>query len=191
MEWLRPYNISEESQFRAASVNSSRLQRGESCCFPFTSPSLSLGRRDWSYVWEASKRRCQAEHRSGVWGRKEQARASLGPPRALISRPGIDLLSKLPVASTPTPPPGLSKVASERFTEIKRTHPGGSLIRGCKLHPALTHMETEAEDNRECCPWKQNQTPSLDPEAVSISWTGRIETRGESRSERGQSQEKR
>jgi len=66
-------------------------------------------------------------------------------PELLSQGPGIDLLSKLPVASTPTPPPGLSKVASERFTEIKRTHPGGSLIQGHKLHPALIHMETEAQ----------------------------------------------
>lgn len=65
-------------------------------------------------------------------------------PELLSQGPGINLLSKLPVASTPTPPPGMSKVASERFTEIKRTHPGGSLIQGHKLHPALTHMETEA-----------------------------------------------
>ena len=131
------------------------MQGGESCCFPFTSPSLSPGRRDTDHTSgkhqsEGARLSNEAEY-GGVGSRLEPPWVL---PELLSQGPGIDLLSKLPVASTPTPPPGLSKVASERFTEIKRTHPGGSLIQGRKLHPALTHMETEARGQQGMLPMK-------------------------------------
>lgn len=65
-----------------------------------------------------------------------------GPfPQGLESSP---ILFKLTAVSIPTPNPGMSKVPQKDSQKSKGAHPGPSLMQGCKLHPAVSPLETDA-----------------------------------------------
>lgn len=153
VEWLRPYNISEESQLRAAYVNSSRLQGGESCCFLITSPSLSLGRRDTDHTaGKHQSKGARLSNRVEYGGMRSRLEPSWVLPELLSQGPGIDLLSKLPVASTPWHvQSGLRKVHMSRGPIQE-----AAWFKGISYIQPLPTWRLRPTDNRECWPWKQN-----------------------------------
>lgn len=127
MGWFRPYSISEESQFQAASVNSSSLEVVNCVAFfLFSSPPFSPGRR-------------HTDHRSG-WATEQSVGAWEGGPCLPGGRGqgshSFSLNYQRP--STPALPPGISKVPQKCSQTSRGAHPGAILIQGPKLHPALS-----------------------------------------------------